>query len=265
MALSRTDALEAVERSPEAIGVHDRVAWIGAFTPDGRIEDPVGSQPHSGYTAIGHFYNTFIGPRDITMHRDVDIVTGSTVIRDLDLEIRTAGVTMRIPAYLLYNVENDGTDVKIAELYAFWELPAQVGQLLRSGLRALPVGVQLTRGLLTNQGLIGALGFLSGFRGTGPRGKRKFREFLADARAGDEVAVRRRLAKGARITVGDDAPLSTVDLMTHLAGARPHKLIAAGYSLIVGIDRDGQRGVLIADVAAKSCAITRIRYFSESA
>ncbi len=29
---------------------------------------------------------TFIGPRDITFHRDLDIVSGTVVLRDLELE-----------------------------------------------------------------------------------------------------------------------------------------------------------------------------------
>ena len=40
--------LAAVERSPEAAAAHDRAGWVGLFTVDGRIEDPVGSRPHVG-------------------------------------------------------------------------------------------------------------------------------------------------------------------------------------------------------------------------
>jgi len=47
----------------------------------------VGSRPHAGPVEIGRFYDTFIGPRDIAFHRDLDIVRGSSVIRDLDLEV----------------------------------------------------------------------------------------------------------------------------------------------------------------------------------
>src|SRR5262245_33404300 len=135
MAFTRADMLAAVEHSPAAFGVHDRRAWVDAFTPGGRVEDPVGSQPHRGRAAITRFFDTFIGPRDIKLHHDVDIVTGSTVIRDLDLEVKMAsGLTMRIPAYLCYDVLEDDGQLKIAELHAFWELPTMVGQFLRSGL-----------------------------------------------------------------------------------------------------------------------------------
>ena len=37
---------------------------------------------------------------------------------------------MRFPVYLRYDLKDDGDEFKIAALYAFWELPAMVGQLL---------------------------------------------------------------------------------------------------------------------------------------
>jgi hypothetical protein len=73
------DLLTVVERSPQAAAAHDRAGWVGLFTADGRIEDPVGSRPHIGLTQIGRFYDTFIGPRDIIFHRDLDIVRGAVV------------------------------------------------------------------------------------------------------------------------------------------------------------------------------------------
>ncbi|WP_428339317.1 hypothetical protein [Mycobacterium sp.] len=39
--------LAAVERSPAAAAAHDRRGWVGLFTDDGRVEDPVGSRPHA--------------------------------------------------------------------------------------------------------------------------------------------------------------------------------------------------------------------------
>lgn len=265
MAISPADALAAVERSPAAFTVHDRGAWVGAFTVDVAVEDPVGSQPHRGTAALTRFYDTFIGPRDITFHRDVDLVIGSTVIRDLELEVgMAAGLVMRIPAYLRYVVTDDRGVTKIAALQAFWELPAMVRQFLRGGPRAVPAGLRLSRDLLTNQGLVGTLGFLGGFRGAGTPGKRQFRQFLADAQAGDEVAVRRWLGRDARITCGDHTAMSSSELLSRLTGATPRKVIGSGYSLVAGIDRSGGRDIMIADIEVKPFAIRQVRYFSEA-
>ena len=63
----------ALPRRPRA---HDRDGWVGLFTADGVVEDPVGSRPHRGRAEIERFYDTFIGPRDITFHRDADVVVG---------------------------------------------------------------------------------------------------------------------------------------------------------------------------------------------
>src|SRR6188768_136978 len=107
MAPPIADMLAAVERSPAAAGAHDRDGWVALFAPDGRIEDPVGSRPHVGRAQIARFYDTFIGPRDITFHRGRDVVSGSTVIRDLTLEVKMgASVTMTIPAFLRYDLDD---------------------------------------------------------------------------------------------------------------------------------------------------------------
>jgi hypothetical protein len=45
---SRAELLAVVERSPTAAGAHDRAGWVGLFTTDGTVEDPVGSRPHRG-------------------------------------------------------------------------------------------------------------------------------------------------------------------------------------------------------------------------
>lgn len=264
MTFSRADVLAAAKSSLVAAGARDREGWVGLFASGGRIEDPVGSQPHRGRMAIGRFYDTFIAPREVGFSPDVDIVVGSTVIRDVTLEVgMSSRLNLRIPAYLRYDLQHDIDGLKITALYAFWELPSMVGQFVRSGPRSVPAGLLLSKGLMTNQGLLGTLGFLSGFRGAGANGKRRFSEFLSDALAGDEVAVRRALTKKARITAGDEVPLSTSELLARIGGARPHKLIGAGFHMVVGLDRDGHRDVLAAEVSAKPFAIKRIRYFSD--
>jgi hypothetical protein len=265
MAFTRADMLATAERSPAAAGARDRNAWVGLFTPNGRVEDPVGSRPHQGAAAIGRFYDTFIGPRDITFRSDVDIVVGTTVIRDGELEVTMASaLTLRVPVYIRYDLQDEAGGLKIAALSAFWELPAMVGQFLSGGVRAVPAGVVLSRLLLTNQGLTGTLGFLSGFSGMGSGGKRLFARFLDDACGGDEVGMRRRLAGQVDISSGDDLQLSAADLLRHLSGARWRKLIASGHAVVAATERAGQRSVIFAEVGAEPAALKRIRVFSEA-
>jgi SnoaL-like domain len=265
MAFTRADMLATAERSPAAAGARDRKAWVGLFTANGRIEDPVGSTPHTGIAAIGRFYDTFIGPRDIRFHPDVDIVVGPTVVRDGELEVTMAStLTLRLPVYLRYDLKDEAGELKIAALSAFWELPATVGQFLRGGVRALPAGFQLSKLLLRNQGFVGALGFLGGFQGMGSGSKGIVARFMDAACGGDEVGMRRRLAGQARISSGDDLHLSAADLLRHLSGARWRKLIGSGHAVVAATERAGQRSVIFAEVGSEPRAITRIRVFSEA-
>ena len=180
--LDRAHLLAAVERSPQAAAAHDRAGWVGLFTADGRIEDPVGSRPHVGTEQIGRFYDTFIGPRDIKFHRDLDIVFGTVVLRDLELEVAMGpSVTMYIPAFLRYDLREANGEWRIAVLRAYWELPAMMLQFLRTGSGAVSPGLQLSRDLLGNQGLKGAAGFVAGFRRVGAQAQG----------AGGEVPARR--------------------------------------------------------------------------
>lgn len=255
------DMLAAVERSPEAAGAHDRDGWIGLFGPDGRIEDPVGSRPHVGSAQIAGFYDTFIGPRDVTFHRRADVVSGHAVVRDLTLEVRMgASVTMSIPAFLRYDLDDS---LKVVRLQAFWELPAMVWQFARNGVGALPAGLQLTRALLRNQRLAGTVGFLAGFRGATSRAKRHLAGLLDDACAGDQVAVRRRLGDGAQLTRGDDDRIGTSELVGLLHGARWDGMVRAGSVAVARLRRDGRQLVLFADVETRPTRIRAVRVFAD--
>lgn len=262
-AATRAELLAIVERSPDAAGRHDRPGWVGLFSADGVVEDPVGSRPHRGRDELGRFYDTFIGPRDITFHRDADIVVENTVVRDLELEVRMSpAVVMRIPAILRYDV--DPQRQVITRLQAHWELPAMVLVFARSGPAALPVGLALARSLVTNQGVADTVGFASGFGGVGRRGKRTLCALLADAAAGDELAVRRRCADNTQTTLGSDARLATTDLVAHLVGGRVDKVIAAGRIAAAGITNDGRRSVVIAEFGPRATGLTGLRLFTET-
>lgn len=262
---TRADLIAAVERSPAAAAAHDRGTWVDLFTPNGRIDDPVGSRPHLGRRDIERFYDTFIGPRDIVFHRDLDVVAGHTVIRDLTLEVAMgSAVVMNIPAYLRYDLQSVEDRLRIARLQAFWELPSMVVQFARSGLGAAPAGLGLAGGLLRNQGPLGAVGFASGLRGVGARGKRHVEEFVDGLCSGNEIAVRRLLGDRVPITLGDEVGVSASDLVSRMRGGRWQKMIAAGHTVTVGVEAHGQRGVLFTDLRPGAPTITRISLFTQA-
>ena len=256
--------LAAVERSPAAAAAHDRAGWVGLFSRDGRVEDPVGSRPHTGPNEVGAFYDTFIGPRDIGFHRDLDIVRGTSVIRDLELEVvMGAAVTMRIPAFLRYDLSQVDGHWKIAVLRAYWELPAMVVQFARHGASALPAGVQLARGLMRNQRLRGAIGFGEGFLRVGSRQKTLVDTFVNAVGRGDSFAALQSLLSGATITFGDDEAADVAALIDRCPGATATKVIASGTTVVASVRAEHRRGVLFADVARRGTGIRQVRYFPQ--
>ena len=138
-----------------------------------------------------------------------------------------------------------------------------VWQFARNGLGAVPAGMQLSLALLRNQRLTGTVGFLSGFRGPIGRGKRHVGSLLEDACAGDQVAVKRRLADAVHVTRGDDERIGTSELVALLQGARWDGLIRAGHCVVARVHRDGHRLVLFADVETRPMRIRAVRVFAD--
>lgn len=257
--------LAVVERSPQAAAAHDRAGWVGLFTTDGRIEDPVGSRPHVGHAEIGRFYDTFIGPRDIAFLRDLDVVRGPAVVRDLALEVLMgSAVTMTIPAFLRYDLREVDGEWKIAVLRAHWELPSMMLEFLRNGVSAVPATVQLSHGLIRNQGLRGTAGFAAGFRRVGSRRKELVKTFVEAVGRADKLAAQATLSADATMTFGDDDATDIEDLVARRPGAGAPKLIAAGCTVAASITSRQGRGVIFADVARRRNEIRRIRYFPAS-
>jgi Nuclear transport factor 2 (NTF2) domain len=259
---ARAELLEVVERSPQAAAAHDRAGWVGLFTIDGQIEDPVGSRPHVGHADIGRFYDTFIGPRRITFHRDLDLVADATVVRDLTIEVGMAsGLTVDIPAYVRYDLRASRNGWAIAMERAYWELPAMALRMLGRGASSVPASVQLAAALLGNQGIGGTYGFLRGVRGAGKREKRCAAAFLSAATAGERNVATPGLSGGPVITLGDQESIASGDLVELLRGGNWAKPIAAGDTVTASISAPSGRGVLFCEVPNAATGITRIRYF----
>jgi hypothetical protein len=216
---------------------------------------------------IGRFYDTFIGPRDIAFHRELDVVRGCSVVRDLDLEVTMgSAVTMTIPAFLRYDLREVDGDWKIAMLRAYWELPAMMLQFLRNGASAVPATLQLSQGLIRNQRLRGTAGFAAGFRRVGSRQKTMVDTFVNAVGRGDRFAALRTLSPGATITFGDGDSVEATDiaeLIKRCAGATVPKLIAAGSTVAASVASGQGRAVLFADISRGGRGIHRIRYLPE--
>jgi hypothetical protein len=242
------DLLAAVEQSPRAAASRDRSGWVGLFTDDGSVEDPVGSVPHRGHEAIGLFFDTFIAPRDITFHPHADIVCGATVIRDVTLEVRMGpGVSIDVPAILRYALADVGGELKIKELQAFWELPPMLWRFARRGVPAVPVALGLSRAMLVNQRPRGVAGFLTGLHRPARRHRSEVDSLLQALIGGDQLAGRRILGTGSRVTAGDGEPIGIDALGARLVGAKVASRITAGFTTAVSLRGPDGPAVLLID------------------
>ncbi|WP_024803612.1 ketosteroid isomerase family protein [Nocardia sp. BMG51109] len=279
MPATAAELLAAVERSPQAVAVHDRAAWVGLFTADARVEDPVGSRPAVGRSAIGRFYDTFIAPNTIAFEVEHDIVCGATVYRDLAIETSmstgvtetsmstgvtetsmSTGVTLRVPMHLRYDLAEVDGRPRIRELHAHWELPVMVAQLLAAGTPGLTAATKLVPQLLGNQGVGGALGFARGFARVGASGKRAATGLLRAAGRGDGAAVRIALAPHAELRWGA-TPIGVEGLLSRSPGLRVAKPIAAGRFVTATVTTPSVRGIAEIEMARGGKQATAVRVF----
>ncbi|KAA0023486.1 nuclear transport factor 2 family protein [Antrihabitans cavernicola] len=259
---SPADLLAVVQRSPDAVKIHDRDGWVALYSSDAEVNDPVGSEPHTGRLAIGRFYDTFIGPNTITFRVDHDVVCGMSVVRDLTVVTKmSTGAVLEVPMHLRYDVVEEGGALAIHRLYAHWELPSMVGQLAKSGRKGVLASSRLAPQLLGNQGARGAVGFMKGFRRVGQTAKNSCVAFVDAARRGDVAGARALLMPGAVVELPFGTAKSIEEVGAALRDARVHKLIAAGHVVSASIDLGSRHGVALFAFGDRGNKIERVQIF----
>lgn len=256
------ELLATVEASPQAVGAHDRAAWVGLFAENASVEDPVGSRPHIGRAAIERFYDTFIGPNGIAFDVTNDVVCGLTVFRDLTIATTmSTGVTLHVPMHLRYDIgEVDGA-LKILALRAHWELPGMIGQLMGSGGKGLLAGAKLGPQLIGNQGVGGALAFMKGMSSVGNAGKQAAARLLDAMGRGEVVGAHAALAPVPRLAWAGDERMSLEDFTVRAKGLRWSKPIAAGRNVTASVETRDGRGIAQLDFTARGARIEAVHVF----
>ena len=183
------ELLAQVEKSPAAVAIHDKLAWMSIFAQYHIVEDPVGSQPHvsgiydavsgeRGNAPLSRFFDTFIAPNQISFDVRRDLVCGSHVVRDLTIHIQMSErVHAQVPMHLLYELVQENGEWKIVHLAAHWELLPMIFQLLGKGFACFGVLGALTMRMLKLQGVSGMLGFSKAALNIGRKGKKAVQEF----------------------------------------------------------------------------------------
>jgi len=201
MRATSEELLELVNRSPAAVAIHDKKAWLELFSRAAVVQDPVGTAPHrravsgdgaaSGDDPLGRFWETFIAPNRISFTSYQDIVIGDEVVRDVLIRSELgSGISIEVPAYLIYRTTEENGEARIEALMAHWELRSMVRQVITAGFAGLSTMIQLGWRMLKIQGAAGVLGFAQGVsRGIFGGGRRAVRDFAASLNARDEKAL----------------------------------------------------------------------------
>lgn len=273
---SDADCLALAGRSPAAVALHDKSAWLSLFARHNRVEDPVGSAPHvsaapdpaagqPGIDRLGPFYETFIAPNTIRFHVDRDCVRGLEVMRDLTIEIAmSARVTVRVPVHLLYELTVEEGELKIRRLAAHWELWPMLKQQMATGWPFLQVGMASFGRMLRHQGLRGTLGFVRALSSVGEAGKARVTRFARCLGAGDREGMAALCARpDIVIAFADEGPRQSLDELARIgAELQLAKLLAAGNAVTATIDCRGggtrRRGVALFELDPSSLAIVAL-------
>lgn len=262
---SNRDLIAVVDASPAAVAVHDKAAWMGLFARGGEVNDPVGSRPHRGESAISRFYDTFIAPNDIRFEVDHDVVCGMTVVRDLVIKTRMpTGLAVDVPTHIRYELVEEHGQLRIRGLYAHWELMPMVLGTLKSGLKGLLTYARLSVRMLACQGVGGVLGFMRGFAGIGRDGKRRAQALLTALSRGDMADAGSLLAPGAILELPAGSVVPLADGGCRLQGLSWTKGIAAGRGVTATVRVGPARGVALMEFDGQR-RIHRIRFYIETA
>ena len=120
-------ARDASLRSMEAVEAGDREGWLGLFAADAVVEDPIGESPldpsgrgHRGRDAIATFYDTVIGPNEVTFRIDQSWAAGDEVANVGTITTKMGdGTVVHTDGVFTYRVNENG---ELVALRAYWEM-----------------------------------------------------------------------------------------------------------------------------------------------
>ena len=242
---TKEEKIACIDKSPAAVGIHDKPAWLGLFASGAMVNDPVGSKPHVGRDEISRFYDAFIAPNQIVFDVENDTVCGMTVVRDLVIRITmSTGLQVAVPTHIRYELADESGELKIEHLFAHWELLPMVLQTLGQGLKGWMTYAKLSVHMIRAQGFGGVMGFMRGFSGVGKRGKLRAEEWLTALHQGDSATARNLVAAGAELHLAEQEHCGLDTLVEQLQGVEWKKLTAAGRTVTASLTHDGRSGAL---------------------
>jgi hypothetical protein len=278
--IDRDKLYALVKRSPELVDRHDREGWLGLFSTESVVEDPVGGGLNrkgkdwrGDRDGLSRFYDIFIAPNDIKFTVNQDIVMGNEVVRDVLIRTRLPnGAVSEVAAYLIYRGVEEGSEVKLASLQAHWDFSGNALRLLRNnGIKGVVASSGQFWSMLRIQGLKRVMEYLGAmYKGIFKKGVAAVNSFAAAVNAGDEAALARLCEPDARIEypAGKRIPASDF-LKGEGKGLRLEvpALRSAGWYTSCAFDAQGggvkHHGVAFFQFSPKSKKIVAARFFWE--
>ncbi len=120
-------AMVAARNSWRCVQAKDREGWLALMTDDVCIEDPIGEAPTNptgngvrGKDAVGDFFDTNIGPNQLTVETHESRTAGNESAHVLTLRTRFPnGMTAIVRGLFTYHVNDAG---KLTNLRGYWEM-----------------------------------------------------------------------------------------------------------------------------------------------
>jgi hypothetical protein len=267
--MEKQQLLDHVERSPNAVAVHDKPAWLSIFAEDYCVEDPVGSKPHRGSEhadAISRFYDTFIAPNEIRFEVAQDIVNSMHVLRDLSVHTTMSpSLSIQVPMHLLYELKDDEGQLKIHRLAAHWELMPMMAQVFSRGFSCVPVLMALTVRMFRYQGLSGVLGFAKAVFSVGSHEKRQVEGLFAAINEKDKEKQKAFFSELESVCIGEKDFEKNVLLNLDFSNIKSSKVLAAGNaisgSFSARLDGKEIKGVALFEFNKKTKKILKLRFY----
>lgn len=128
-------AVQANIQSTTLAAQGDKTGWLALYAENALLKDPVGISPleptgegHKGKAAIERFWDTVIGPSNITLNVKQRIISGprncavlQEVVNDMG-----EGKSTTVPMIATYEVNEAGL---ITEMCAYWDFDGLIAQM----------------------------------------------------------------------------------------------------------------------------------------
>lgn len=140
--ISDHPALAASQRSWSAVHRKAKEEWLALFAPDAVVEDPVGpsildptGDGHQGIAEISQFWDTNIGPNQVTIEMHESFPAGNEVAHRGTITTVFGpgspfgeGSSIRVEGIFVYKVNDEGL---LTALRGFWDFDAAMSTLTR--------------------------------------------------------------------------------------------------------------------------------------